>query len=904
MRKLLAAFALAILLCTATAFAEGLVVDSNGTAEVTVEAPADGEYNLAITYQPLEDILLNSPITVVCNGSETVVELNSLWKDEEETYSKDRYGNDALPDQQTIKELQTTLMRNSVSTNKSPATFYLKNGSNTITIHNSKIAIEVQDIYAVAPKTLPNYQQYLSSHSGSAGDSYVIIEAEKYSSKSDSFIRPKSVQNKALYPYQLDAKLLNVIDPKSFKDSGQWVEWQFDVDSSGFYNVTLRYSQTEKQNMPVFGSVFIDGEIPFEELYSYAFPYTGVEYENMTLGGDSPYEIYLEKGSHTIRIMLDGAPISSYIDRAYEILEDISDIGLEIGKIAGTSVVANRSWDIETYIPGLISTLEGYKNELADMYKNFTATYKGNPKASTTLNLASKALNTILEKPKKIPAKLNLLSQGSGSVTQMIADFITDAELQNLSVDRLYISNGQKLPPAKEGFFSSLAEGVKRFFMSIFSPRNQYTADVKSEGEINVWVNRTIQYVEQMQVLADSKFTPNTGINVKFSIMPNEQKLILSNASATSPDVAMGLWAATPYDLALRGAITDFTQFPDFKDFMEGQFNINAFQTFVFDGKIYGTIDTMDYFVLIYRTDILEDLGIEIPETWDDVADLMPVLRRNGMNMFIPLSQWTGNKPLYSTTPFIFQNGGEIYSEDGFKTLINSEASIKGFETLTNLYSNYALQKNIPNFYNSFRYGTVPIGVCAFAEYVKLVNAAPEIAGRWDIAIAPGTRRPDGSINRSYTAAERANVIFESSEMKQESWEFLKWWLSEDTQTEYSYSMQTKFGPEYMYNPGNLKAFDKLQMPQKHKDVILQQWSELIEVPRHPAGYLLERELTSAWINVVDQGWSARVAMDSAAININREIERKLDEFGYIKDGVKVRDYKILTPAEILGVSQ
>jgi hypothetical protein len=76
---------------------------------------------------------------------------------------------------------------------------------------------------------------------------------------------------------------------------------------------------------------------------------------------------------------------------------------------------------------------------------------------------------------------------------------------------------------------TSIWEGLKRFFNS-FRP-DPYQTIGADEGEIEVWVNRPRQYVDLLQTISDERFTNETGIRVKFSIMPNESKLVLANAA-------------------------------------------------------------------------------------------------------------------------------------------------------------------------------------------------------------------------------------------------------------------------------------------------------------------------------------------------------------------------------------
>ena len=140
-------------------------------------------------------------------------------------------------------------------------------------------------------------------------------------------------------------------------------------------------------------------------------------------------------------------------------------------------------------------------------------------------------------------------------------------------------------------------------------------------------------------------------------------------------------------------------------------------------------------------------------------------------------------------------------------------------------------------------------------------------------------------------------MIFENTDMPQEAYDFLQWWMSKDTQVEFAYTLQNRFGPEFRWNTANIEAFKELPYPKEHRDVILEQWEWQKEVVRHPAGYMVEREVSNVWNNVVVMGRTLRSELDGAAWEANREITRKLSEFGYIdKDGnvvVSFDEYEI-----------
>lgn len=97
-----------------------------------------------------------------------------------------------------------------------------------------------------------------------------------------------------------------------------------------------------------------------------------------------------------------------------------------------------------------------------------------------------------------------------------------------------------------------------------------------------------------------------------------------------------------------------------------------------------------------------------------------------------------------------------------------------------------------------------------------------------------------------------------------------------------------------MFNTANISAFKELDyFPENHKKVILEQWRWIKEVQRHPGGYMTEREVSNIWNAVVIEGKSLRPTIDRAEILINRELERKLAEFGYIKNGKIIKKFPI-----------
>ena len=340
-----------------------------------------------------------------------------------------------------------------------------------------------------------------------------------------------------------------------------------------------------------------------------------------------------------------------------------------------------------------------------------------------------------------------------------------------------------------------------------------------------------------------------------------------------------------PFDFALRGALYDLRQFDDFGEFIRG-YPSEMLIPFAIGDSCYAVPETVNFNLLYYRKDILEKLNLEVPEDWEDVVEMLPALSRYGMSFNTLIANVGAFKHFGATVPFIQQFEGEIYSPDGSGAAFGDPNTIRAFTFMTDLYTKYSLPENISNFYNNFRYGVTPVGMSDFNTYILLKNAAPEIAEQWGIAPSVGVRGKKGEILRYQPAVNTSCFLMSSSERPEDGWEFIKWWMDTETQVSYANEMQLRYGPEYIWNSANLEAFSQSSVISgKEKEVILKQFEYIREIPRNPAYFAVERELSNAWNKVVFDGMSPRIAIDQAITLSNREIRKKLKEFGYM-DGL------------------
>lgn len=864
-----------------------------------MDVPEDGLYELSFDYYPLTKEVVPIEGAIQVNGTFPYYESRRvvfpvIWKNKHDTFKKDRFGNEAIPEQKTVPKWSKVKVEDASQLQASPLQYYLKKGKNTIKLSNLSGEMLVGKFYITSLTKHQTYKEYLALHKNhKKAKALLIHEAEKNYTKNNSYIRPVASTDSSVVPSDPKHLLLNTLGGDSWNTSGQEVGWNVHVEEDGFYQLTFKVLQNKKTGATIFRKVLIDGEIPFKEVDPIAFQFNK-SWSNDTLAdaNGEPFLFYLSKGDHILSLKADASPVERVVYSTNNVMKEIEELSLSIKKLTGNQTDRTRSWKISEFIPDIKQRVNTWANTLEVEKEYLKKLNQGDQDSSeiVSLEMSIEKLRKLSKKPDEIPSRLSELSEGSSSVAQLLGNLMIDVPKQPLTVDRFYLHGDQKLPSANLALWNKMFDGIQRFFLS-FSSGN-YAAKEADDQTIEVWVNRPRQYVELIQNLADRTFTPETGIKVKFSLMPEESKLILANAANKQPDVALGISNWLPYELSIRGAAEDLHQFKDFEKYSK-QFSPGAFLPLMIGDSVYALPETQDFFVQYYRKDILDALHLPVPDTWDDVISMLPELQRFGMNYYTPISGAVGFKPFQTTAPYIYQFNGDLYSKDGMKTAIGSEEALKGIQFMTDLNTIYSLPLQVPNFYNHFRYSTLPIGISSFTTYVQLTSAAPEIAGWWDISPMPGIKQKDGSVERWATGSGQSAMIFKGTKDREKSWELLKWWMSKETQVEFSSNLQTLYGPEYMWNTANIEAFKQLPWPEEHKETILKQWEYLKEVPKTPGSYMVERELSNIWNRIVFDGVNTRSAVDDSIIAIDREISRKMEEFGYMKNGKMVKPYPI-----------
>lgn len=226
-----------------------------------------------------------------------------------------------------------------------------------------------------------------------------------------------------------------------------------------------------------------------------------------------------------------------------------------------------------------------------------------------------------------------------------------------------------------------------------------------------------------------------------------------------------------------------------------------------------------------------------------------------------------------------------MYNQDGTKTEVDDEPGVKAFKDYIRYFNDYGLP-TVYDFVSRFRSGEMPIGIAAYSTYNTLMVSAPEIRGLWDFTLIPGTERTaaDGStyIDRSdfITGNATMMVATEKESLRQDSWEFMKWWAQPETQVRFGREIEALLGSSARYATANKDAFVQLSWSNDDIAVLDAQWDQTVGIREVPGGYFTGRHITNAIRKVINEKTDSRETIIDYAVTINDEIEKKRIEFG------------------------
>ena len=789
--------------------------------------------------------------------------------------------------------------------------------------------------------SIPTYEEFLNRYADKtapSGGEITVIEAEFPDYVSDSSVYATNDNSSAgTYPIKSKAQVYNVIGENSYSTVGQWAAYKFTVNKSGMYKFSMRYKQNGLQGMYICRAIKLSGgdyglpdgtpAVPFLEAYDAQFNYDK-EWQStyVTNGSGEAFQFYFEEGvEYTVYLECSLGTLKELIQRVENSLNKINDCYLRVLQLTGNDPDKYRDYRFLEIMPEVLYEFLVQAKELEAVKLEFEELCGTTGSHTTTLHTIAILLDTMgSDDGDYVAANMSTLKSYLGT----LGTWINNSKAASMVVDSISVcptdaNDKQALKKAKAGFFKSIGFEISSFFWSFFTDYDQMgltTIPDENSRRIEVWLasGRDQSQIWRTMIDAEGSFTDSTGVAVTLKLVTGGT-LLPSILSGKGPDVYMGLGSSDVINYAIRDAVlgvsgndpreevqnevfssnyytykkdgtyyvvTDLAEVDGelthtsqtFKEATEGNFVSAAMDTLRLLDVTYGIPQTMGFAMMFYRMDIFAELGLEVPESWDQLLAILPVLQTNNMSI--------GVNYISAIDFMIYQKGGNMwrYTDDpmyaGAKIGLDTNIALEAFDYCCRLYSDYSFPVSY-DAANRFRTGEMPIVIGDYASiYNQLIVYATEIAGLWEFTSLPGSEREDGTFNYDSLAGIGAAVMLHGCKDVLGAWQYIQWETSADIQAKYGNKMVALIGPSAKYESANIHAIKNLSWTASEKAAIELQMANLSSIVNYPGSYIINRYTKFAFLAAVNDGADAVDSLTGYIDAINSEIERKRLEFG------------------------
>ncbi|MCA0756601.1 extracellular solute-binding protein [Paenibacillus sp. N4] len=865
---------------------EFVKTEESGSIQWELEVPKSGLYHIAMRYFPIEgkssaierELLIDGELPFASARNLT---FHRVWKNESEQISQDNRGNELRPRQVEAPMWQESLFRDTEGYYDEPYVFYFSEGKHTLTLVSSRepVAIDYLKVYRYdAP---PAYEEveadYKSKGYTETSGQLIKVQGEQASYKSSPTLYPiPDRSSPSTEPYNVSKIRMNTIGGNNWRVPGQWIAWEIEAPEDGLYRIAVKNRQELLRGIYSTRSLRIDGEIPFQEMTQIPFYYDSDWQMNVLGNGEKPYLFYLTKGKHELRLEVSLGAIAPLIRQVEASVLEINAMYRKILMITGNVPDPYRDYQLDKQIPDMVDVFQKQSEVLNAVSEELVRLTGEKSDKTAVLNKTAYQLEDMAKKPETVQKRLAQFKINVGSV----GAWILQVREQPLEIDYLTLASSDvKLPKANASAAKKVVHEVSSFFHSFFEDYDTIGNTAENKQSITVWVGTGRDQAQVLKAMIDDSFTPLTGIGVNLKLV-NQDVLLRASLAGEGPDVAMQVGNDVPVNFGMRNAAEDLSKFPDYEMVVQ-QFRDSAIVPYRFGEQVFALPEQQIFNMLFYRKDILEELNLEPPQTWDDVYAMIPVLQKHHMDLALPIAQATGVPVLEVNRAYammLYQMKGSFYLNDGAKSGLDTEVGLGAFKKWTDFYTSYKLPL-IFDFPMRFRTGEMPVGIQDYTFYNYLTVSAPEIKGLWEFVPVPGTVQQDGTIRRDVASGGTAAIMLKQAQNKDAAWEFMKWWVSKDSQVRFGREMEGLMGAAARYPTANIEALKELPWPARDYLNLEEQWQWVQGVPEVPGGYFTGRHLDNALREVINNGTNTADALYDYVQEIDYEIAQKRDEF-------------------------
>jgi len=661
-------------------------------------------------------------------------------------------------------------------------------------------------------------------------------------------------------PVSIGQGIYNTIGGMSWAKLGDSITWKFDVEQPGWYQLNMRCRQDYTTGEAVTRRVYLDDS---DVSVLMSVPYsTDWQKITVTCSDDEPTWFYLEAGPHTLTLASDLGDLIVVAEIVESSLERLNELYRKVLVVISGDPDPYRDYHLDEKLPAVFAEMQEQAELLSDISDYLVVQDQGKSGDTAVFDKLVMQLEDFAEDPAEIIDEFSLFRTNISA----LGTWLQNCSQQPLEIDWLeWQPKGGVGKEMTTSWVGDTKHALTRVGESFSSDFNVYSYEGETAETIQVWMSGGRDQYQIIQGLL-SDFMEKTGIGVELKLV-NEGATMNATIAGIGPDVSLFNSAGSAVLYAMRHAVLDITQFDGYEavvtDFYE-----SSIVPYRFNGGIYALPESQTFPVMFYRTDIFEELELEVPQTWDDVRNCLAELQKN--NMSIGVAD-------YAT--YLYQYGGAYYTEDGSRSLLNSNESVAAFRLWTEFYSDYGLPLSF-DFLNRFRSGEVPMAIMDYGTYNSLIVFAPEILGDWEMTLVPGVKQEDGSINRSVRGGGTCAYIFAGTDHPEASWEFLKWWTSGETQSAYARQVEVKLGTSARVNVASKSAFEKQMWTDEQKTLLKEQWQYVVGTPEVPGAYMVGRHINNVFRKILYKDADIRETLNEYTTVINSELHAKRVEYG------------------------
>ena len=675
------------------------------TEDITFEVnvPADGLYKFGLSYKALGTQTSDLVFGLKIDGEYPFADaqkfnLFRIYTNQEGGNRVDGLGNEFAAKQIPYDGFYFDTLADITRWTDEEYLFGLTAGTHTVTLVCGDSDFEIESVKFLATVETEKYKVPSNTKAYYKGKD-VIIEGETAVIKTGKALAGLA-DNSTLDVTPNDAYkiLVNYIGGNNWKTSGQTLVWETPEMEAGYYKLGFSFRQSTLLGAKVYRSLKIDGVSPFEEAESIGFNYS-YKWQQSFFEDEkgSPYLIYIPEGKHTVSLEVTTGDIAEVRNSLKEAVAQLSDLYVKITMITGETVDLHRDYDLFAQIPNMEQALKDISQKLSKASERLQViTGEKSGSYISIINNMKQITDLMLDNRYTAHQYKNEYYSKYTSLASVLYE-MTDMPLD---IDKIsFISPETEEPFEKPNFFERLWFAIKKFFISFVQEYNNISGLEGEEDAITIWVNWGRDQAQVLNSLIKSEFTKEENIPVNLQIV--NATVVQAVLSGKGPDCLLQHSRSEPVNLAMRGMLYDLKQFDDCDDVLKS-FQEGAETPYYYKGGLYALPDTQSFYLMFYRTDIFEQMGLTVPETWDEFEETVKLLTRNNLTAWLPNNTATstaqanigiGSINLFPT--LLMQQGLDVYEEDGRSTNLGDSKVIMAFREWTDFYTKLKLPRTM-----------------------------------------------------------------------------------------------------------------------------------------------------------------------------------------------------------------